>query len=134
MKEQRQISVTCEMCGIQITKPSLKDHIKSQRHLKNLEFQNTPKVQCVAETKTCRVCGKEKLLARFRPKHATCRDCNNSKKIAYRQTEEGHKHIREIEQKRDGIKMTCECGAIVHKKHIARHRETNKHFERTQTR
>ena len=32
-------------------------------------------------------------------------------------------------EKRDGIQMTCECGRIVLRKHIARYRETNEHFE-----
>ena len=132
-KEQSKITVTCEICNIQLKKSGLQKHLQTLKHRNNLELQITPEIK-VVDDKICRVCGETKPLERFRPRHATCRDCINTKKNTYRQTEEGHNHIREIEKKRDGIKMTCECGAIILKKHIARHRETIKHFEKIQSR
>ena len=79
-------------------------------------------------TKTCRVCGVTKETGALQPRKAACRECNNAKLREYRKTEEGHKHTREIERKREGIRMTCECGGILLRKHIARHREENMYF------
>ena len=39
LKEQSKISVTCEICNIQLKKPSLPDHRKSKKHLENLKQQ-----------------------------------------------------------------------------------------------
>ena len=53
---------------------------------------------------------------------------NKKRQKEYWAAPENKNRQKEYERKRLSFKITCECGSIISKKHIARHKKTKKHL------
>ena len=100
--ELKKAKIRCE-CGMFVYQRELNKHKKTQRHSKLLED------------------------SKF--KMITCKQCNAIFQASHLERHQKSKMHKDFDNKKNGIKINCECGSIIYRINQNQHNKTEKHQE-----